>query len=771
MLPHGEQPFGIGSRLASMSWDEIRTRARQEFCKRWDAAVYYLGVRRAGERPRQTAAQASFFFRTEDLPGLVAIIRERLPAQAEQVVAQAERICRHRFDLLGYENLDFGADIDWRLDPVHRKRAPLRAWHRVRFLDFDEVGDHKIIWELNRHQHLVTLATAFRLTGDERWVGELAAQWRHWLGSNPYPMGINWASSLEVAFRSLAWVWVRHLLAGCPVLPANFENQLLRALALHARHIQCYLSTYFSPNTHLLGEGVALFFLGTLCPQFASAPDWQALGREIITQEAERQVQADGMHFEQSVYYHVYALDLFLHALALGAANGIEFPAEVHRKVEKMLEILAGVSQAGVVPRLGDDDGGRVFDARRNRAQHLLDPLALGAALFRRADFKAASRGLTEETLWILGGSGVAQFDQLPSLARPAASIRFEASGLSVMADSEPVRRQLLIDAGPLGHGSAGHGHADALSVHIAVNGQELLSDPGTFCYLPSEERDRYRGTPAHNTICVGGLSQAEPDGLFSWRSAPQVRTHRWITGRTFDLFEGSHTGYRRLARPVVHRRMVLNLKSRFWMVRDLVEGQGMCDLDIRWHVSPALKSPRMDPSLTVLCGPDGAGLAFVEPEGHGWTKELGGGGVSPVYGREEASLVLSFRRQAQLPAEMTLLLVPLGFGVGETGTLRQTLTGPESEPVHCFTYETEQESAHIFFAERSRPWVCGPWASDALFLYHAVVPSQGRVHWVLCAGSYVEEGGRRVVTCPTPVERWECIATGSTQQVFGSEE
>jgi len=31
----------------------------------------------------------------------------------------------------------------------------------------------------------------------------------------------------------------------------------------------------------------------------------------IVLQEAQRQVQADGMHFEQSLYYHVYALDFF----------------------------------------------------------------------------------------------------------------------------------------------------------------------------------------------------------------------------------------------------------------------------------------------------------------------------------------------------------------------------------------------------------------------------------------------------------------------------
>ena len=76
------------------------------------------------------------------------------------------------------------------------------------------MGDHKVTWELNRHQHLVTLAKARLLSGDEKYTRELMAQWRSWIKANPYPLGINWGSTLEVAFRSLSWIWVDQLLAG-----------------------------------------------------------------------------------------------------------------------------------------------------------------------------------------------------------------------------------------------------------------------------------------------------------------------------------------------------------------------------------------------------------------------------------------------------------------------------------------------------------------------------------------------------------------------------
>src|SRR5581483_7163636 len=186
---------------------------------------------------------------------------------------------------------------------------------------FAEIGDHKVIWELNRHQHLVTLAKAWLLTGDVRYAQELISQWYAWKQANPYPLGINWASSLEVAFRSLSWIWVDQLLVNCPQASDQFRSDLLRGLAFHGRYTERYLSTYFSPNTHLLGEAAALFFIGTLYPQISSAGRWKNKGFEIVLQEAERQVRPDGVYFEQTLYYHVYALDLFLHVRLLASRN------------------------------------------------------------------------------------------------------------------------------------------------------------------------------------------------------------------------------------------------------------------------------------------------------------------------------------------------------------------------------------------------------------------------------------------------------------------
>ena len=254
-----------------MDWKELRVRLGQEFRKHGDLLIYRMGSNSGAIRLKSGSPTppGQFFFSSSEAPERADLLRKHLPEEAAEILRDANEICDHRFRLLGYENLEFrgpGKDIDWHLDPVHGKRAPLAPWFKIRFLDFAVVGDHKVTWELNRHQHLVTLAKAWLLSGDEKYIRELAAQWHSWIKANPYPLGINWASALEVAFRSLSWIWVDQLLAGTDKAP-EFRTDLHPALAFHGRHIERYLSTYFSPNTHLLGEAVALFFLGTLYPQ------------------------------------------------------------------------------------------------------------------------------------------------------------------------------------------------------------------------------------------------------------------------------------------------------------------------------------------------------------------------------------------------------------------------------------------------------------------------------------------------------------------------
>ena len=764
-MPIGKSLQKRIQRMFSMGRAEFQDRSRQYAAQRWDAALHWLG-RDWKEDLRHEAAQrpANFFFNSAGIPPIIAILRDRLPAQAEAIIQRAERIVQHRFDLLGYENVDYGPAIDWHLDKIHGKLAPGRYAFRLQYLSFSEVGDSKVTWELSRHQHLVVLAKAYLLTSDERFTREIVEQWYGWQKQNPYPVGINWASSLEVAFRSLSWIWLRALLQGNPAMPQIFWTDMSHAQAVNGRHLSRYLSTYFSPNTHLLGEAMALFYIGTLCPELARANEWRDLGWRIMIAEARSQVREDGFYFEQSVYYHVYALEMFLHSGLLAARNDLETPPDYVRTVEKMCDALALLSRTGVPARSGDDDGGRLLDGQRNRTEHMTDPLATGAAVFARGDFKFLAGGLREDMLWLLGPEGVRQYDELKSTRPSMASASLAASGFCCMSSAQPVAQQLIVDVGPQGAGSGGHGHADALNIQLLCGDRVLLQDPGTFEYIGTgPERESFRITAAHSTLLVDGQGQSLPRGPFGWERLTQTRQEAWVAGEFFDLLRASHDGF--AEEGITHRRWVFHLHGRFWFVRDLAEGAGTHKLDVNWHLGSGLQPDTSGNRFFAQEGTE-CGLALVGVEGSAWQRGVQPSWWSPAYGQKEESWTVRFHRECQLPAECATVVMPLASRAQASGCLRFDLIDEVEDPeVSGYLYQLGQEQHGFFFRRGTGPWLRAGWASDAEFLYYRA-DSRGLREIYFHDGSYVEAGGKRLASANETVPYCQFVTQGNESKV-----
>ena len=746
----------LAKKIGKMDRRELSDRARQEFRKRWDSVGSRVGKDFARDAfSDATSNSGVFFFNHSQVGVILESLGQRVPHQADHITAKAEKILAHHFDLLGFEGLDYGQPIDWHLDAVHGKRAPLKPFYSIKYLDFHEVGDSKVIWELNRHQHLVTLAKAYRLTNDRRFADELLAQWQDWQSANPYPLGINWSSSLEVGFRSLSWIWIYHLLEGTEALPSGFRREWLRAQFLNGRHLERYLSTYFSPNTHLLGEGVALFFLGTLCPELARASHWKELGSQIVLREAQRQVPYDGMHFEHSTYYHVYALDFLLHATILATLNSVDVPAELEQTIEKMLGALFLLGQTGPPPMFGDDDGGRVFDPARNRAEHLSDPLAIGAILFQRGDFKSLLKIQTEESIWLLGTPGARRWDDLESKPISPASTALPEAGIFLMHNQHG---DLTVRSGsPVGR-SRGHDHADGLSICLNSKGKPLLIDPGTYEYVgPGDERNVFRGTAMHNTLRVHGEDQCEPDGPFSWKQF-HARTQIWLKGESFDCFIGSHDGYQRLSPPVRHRRWVVSLKSGVFLVRDLVEGQREHQLDVSWHLGPDLIVHREN----VFRVKDTIqGLALLPMEKHDWSVSAHRGAWSPVYGKQSSAMVLNFGKRASLPAEFACVLLPMEDIATNPGGIVRCIGDSIPVDVSVYEYESADQKHRFFFPGSPKAWKAGPVSSDAEFVCVSTRADGTPVAVILCYGKHVQIDGFREFRTTGKVERFEWTPSG----------
>jgi Heparinase II/III-like protein/Heparinase II/III N-terminus len=616
------------------------------------------------------AAAARFFAGTADAE-VSALLAERLPGAREQIIESAQSILQGRFDVLGYRGLSFGDPVDWHLDPISGRRAPLLHWSRIDPLDSSSVGDSKVIWELNRHQWLVRLGQAYQLTGDERYAACFATSVDGWLRANPSGCGINWASSLELSLRLIAWCWAVILFRGSPALSPELFAAVRQSVRAHAAHVERYLSYYFSPNTHLTGEALGLFYAGVVFPELTGAHRWRRLGRRILIVESERQVLADGVHFERATCYQRYTAEIYLHFLLLAERTQIPVPPAVRERFARLLDFLVAMGQPdGALPHIGDADGGWLLPLAARGPDDVRGILAAAASICGRSDFAWAAQGWAPEALWLLGRAGITAFDALaPSPPAGPESRLFSEGGYAIMRSAwDRGAHQLVFDVGPLGCPvSAGHGHADLLSIQCAAFGEPYLVDPGTYCYTADRAwRDFFRSTSAHSTVMVDGRSQARPHGPFGWHEQPRAALTSRRSTDALDVVDAQHAAYRDLDDPVVHRRRVLWVKPRYWVIVDDLLGVDEHRVELRFQFAPL--NVTIDEALwTRARGARGHGLLLHPFTRVGLQAQLFRGEaapiqgwVSPDYGQRRPAPVVVYSAVATLPLRIATLVLPI---------------------------------------------------------------------------------------------------------------
>ncbi len=517
---------------------------------------------------------------------ILALDRE-CPLEKQSILDAADAFCRHQFQFFE-QTFSFTDEIDWHYDPLTQKSVARQYWTDIPYWHADVVRGVKYVWELNRHQHFLTLAQAYFLSKDRRYAAELFRQWQHWLQTNPYPYGVNWCSSLEAALRLISWTWAVQIAGNSSYLTPLFYTHVLQSIEQHADHIAGHLSLYSSANNHLLGEAVGLIYAGCYFPHLQRAEQWRCTGFDIFFREFFRQVYGDGVIAEQTTHYQLYVFQYALLALLAAETSGQSLPAGFLQRMEKMADFVSCLlDESGDLPAIGDEDGGQVLRLSMCSGPGAATLLSNASVLFKESVFKAQSKVLHPETLWLLGLRTLSEWHAIEPKKDERRLIRFPEGGYVVIHC--PIRglaHRLVFDAGPLGlDRMASHGHADALSLILSVAGQPVLLDSGTYTYQGEPEwRDFFRSTHAHNAVVIDGKSQSEIVGPFQWGKRAQARFLSVSQDQQPISVTATHDGYRSLG--VVHQRS-LKQEGDGWIITDSLQGKGRHEVTALWRLAP----------------------------------------------------------------------------------------------------------------------------------------------------------------------------------------
>lgn len=540
-----------------------------------------------------------------------------------------------------------GTRTDWWLAPEDGTTWPAQGFGKVLDLLQGHQGrEIKHPWVLARLVHLQDLALGARMLESEAARQGVLEDLEAFCLDNPPFQGIHWYASIESAHRIASILVVLGLL-GPHTVPHHLRGVLWSSLHAHALFIRRYPSLYSSANNHLMAEIAAIYALAVLAPDLPGAAELERWAANLIAREASLQLLEDGVGVEQAPAYQAFVMEWLLFARQAGLATGRTLDPVVDQRLLASQRFLAALQDgSGHSPDIGDDDDGSVLSSLPG-AQHLTLSMAgvtahlLGHPQWAprpwRPDVRSSLLGLTPEV----------------QAHAEATSAHFPRGGYTVIV-RDPIH--LVMDHGPLGYlGLAAHGHADALSLWLSLDGERVLVDVGTWRYNGVDEwRAWIRSTRAHNTLTVDRADQSQATGRFTWGRKARTTLHQ--VDLAAGLVRASHDGYAPLG--VTHEREV-ELVDEGLVVRDRVQGGGTHHLGFHWHLAPGVRAELV---------PGGADLrlasgARVELRRAGpeldWsveeqTDQPGPGWIAPSWNIRLAAPCLVVQGQLPLPARFT---------------------------------------------------------------------------------------------------------------------
>jgi len=760
-------PAGLGKRNLGMTLERLRRMPPGEMVFRGRSAagcaleeiLVRMGIdpsRPPSRIPPAAEITGIFYFDPDRRDDIVRQIRGHHPEWMTRAKTRADTICGD----------PWFSNPRWAADPTGGDEWP-RVFHtKTNIFSGDGLrGDIRTLWEINRHVELVHLAKAYFLLGDALYRRRCLEIRRTWAPQNPYGLGVNWTSALEVAMRALAWLWVHFFLGGRRGLNPADRLEILRGLHQHGTFVEKHLSEYFSPNNHLIGEATALFCLGAALPELPRAARWKRRGWDILAREAERQFHSDGGTVEQALGYHHFTLGLFLQATVLRRQRGEAIPSGMWDRLEKAVWFSLHLTRPdGRVPMIGDNDDAIACPAGEAAPWNYRHYMALGAALFGRPEFRWAAGDDSELAYWLLGEAGRERFLSLEPRPPEERSTSLPESGYCVMRSGwEPEAHFACLDCGPLGGDvsrddipSAGHGHADALSVEVTAFGKPILVDPGHYTYNRGLEWHRYfRETRSHNTLVVDGRSQSKFEGRMRWSNAAETLLETWSRGEDFDYAEASHDGYDRGEQPVRHRRRLFFDRSLGWILCDRLGGRGTHIIEAFLHFAPGVSLRTMGAGYLAEIDDVRLGLLLLGPEKMNARVCQGGEGpasgwIAPAYGVRQPACVASFAFRVQVPTTLWQVLYPSRDPNPRLAATVLAGTGGEA-----LVLGTPKRTDLLFVShDAGRSADVGRLATDARLVRLRRDASTGRTRGALLQGSHVTWDGRDLWRGPSSVER-----------------
>jgi asparagine synthase (glutamine-hydrolysing) len=479
----------------------------------------------------------------------------------------SEELAQGRMRFFEDQSAETGFPPDWHANPFTGERVSA-GLHWSQIDDFDHT-DIRIIWEPSRFGFAYPLVRAYWRTGDDRYAEIFWQMVEDWRAHNPPQQGANWKCGQEISFRVMAWCFGLYGFLFARATSPQRVASLAEMIAVSGQRVEANLDYALSQqNNHGISEGVGLWTIGTLFPEFKSAERWKVAGRSVLESHGRELIYDDGSFSQHSVNYHRLMLHDYLWALRLGDISGEPLSGELKERVSLSGRFLYQIQDesSGRVPGYGQNDGALILPLSNCDRQDFR-PVIQAAEYLSKATRCYAQGAWDEDLLWLFGPEALAA----PVAAPVREDLIAESGGYYTLRSETGF---VFIRCASFRHRP---GQADMLHADVWWRGQNMALDAGTYSYnAPAPWNNALAHTAYHNTVVVDGLDQMNRAGKFLWLpwAEGRVRCLRKSAAGRLSYWEGEHNGYERLKSAVTHRRAILRLGGECWLILDCLNSR-----------------------------------------------------------------------------------------------------------------------------------------------------------------------------------------------------
>ncbi len=523
----------------------------------------------------------------------------------------SELMIRGQFLVFGHP-ITINDKMDFHKDVFSGKRFPL-SFSKSIDIRTDRFGSAKAVWEVNRLQFLIPLLTDYKITKDRKKLDLFVSIVTSWNEQNPYLKGINWYSNIEVSLRLINWYWCWILLEKDEAWQREEkyksfrEKTWLPLIYSHCVYSSKNPSFHSSANNSLIAEYAGLFIASTLW-KFEESSLWLKRSRRGLEREMLKQHSENGINKEEAAGHIQFVTDLFLLSYIAAEHSGIAFSSRYTNGLKAICTYINNLlDMNGNCPKYGDEDDGRVILPDGNvEGNNFLSILNTAAVLFSRPELKRSTAAWDMKShLLTTRFNGKSVWEQFRYHRSPSRSVFYEREGHFILRKHQDNDKEVYchFDAAPLGYLSiAAHGHADALSVIIHIDGYPFLVDPGTYAYhTHAEWRKYFVSTLAHNTVTINNSDQAQLSGPTLWLRHYRSSILKTKTNDEYDIVSATHNGYRK--DKIDHtRNIVFNKEKDYLKISDTIQSRKTgYSIRIPFHLHPEVYVMKMSDNSYIL--------------------------------------------------------------------------------------------------------------------------------------------------------------------------